>query len=111
MVTTAVEYAVHWSYETLFGVQFWDYTPTKMDVNGRICIPFSVAWGLLSAAAVRLVQPELTALAANLSDEWAGAALFLLTFDSIITARVLLVYHDTELLSFPALRRRKTAEP
>ena len=110
-VTTAVEYAVHWGYETLFGVYFWDYTPTKMDVNGRICIPFSIAWGLLSAAAVRLVQPELTALAANLSDEWAGAALFLLTFDSIITARVLLVYHDTELLSFPALRRRKTAEP
>ena len=73
-VTTAVEYAVHWGYETLFGVYFWDYTPTKMDVNGRICIPFSVALGLLSAAAVRLVQPELTALAANLSDEWAGAA-------------------------------------
>lgn len=110
-VTTAVEYAVHWGYETLFGVYFWDYTPTKMDVNGRICIPFSIAWGLLSAAAVRLVQPELTALAANLSDGWAGAALFLLTFDAIITARVLLVYHDTELLSLPALRRRKTAEP
>ena len=110
-MTTAVEYAVHWGYETLFGVCFWDYTPTKMDVNGRICIPFSIAWGLLSAAAVRLVQPELTALAANLSDDWAGAALFLLTFDAIITARVLLVYHDTELLSLPALRRRKTAEP
>lgn len=109
-VTTAVEYAVHWGYETLFDVQFWDYTPTKMDFNGRVCLPFSAAWGVLSAVAVRLVQPELHALASNLSDEWAGAAMFLLTFDAIITARVLLVYHDTELLSLRALRRRKTAE-
>lgn len=109
-VTTSVEYAVHWGYETFFGVQFWDYTPTKMDINGRICLPFSAAWGVLSAAAVRLVQPELRTVAATLGVEWAGAAMFLLTFDAIITARVLLVYHDTELLSLRALRRRRTAE-
>ena len=106
-VTTAVEYAVHWGYETLLGVQFWDYTHTRLNMNGRVCLPFSLAWGILSAAAVRFVQPTFHVIAAALPDAWAGAALFLLAFDTAITARVLRTYHDTELLSLHALRRRR----
>ena len=106
-VTTAVEYVVHWGYETLLGVEFWDYTNTRLNVNGRICLPFSAAWGVLSAAAVRFVQPTLREAAAVLPDAWAGATLLLLTFDAFLTARVLRTYHDTELLSLRALRRRR----
>lgn len=109
-VTTAVEYAVHWAYDTVIGVQFWNYSATKMDVNGRICMPFTLAWGLLSAAAVRFVQPTLSQLAAAIPYEWTGAALFFLTFDAILTARVLLLYRDTELLSLYALRRRRAKQ-
>ena len=108
-VTTAVEYAVHWVYEALLGVQFWDYTRTKKNVNGRICLPFSAAWGVLSAAAVRFVQPMLCEVAATLPDAWALATLLLLAFDAALTARVLRAYHDTELLSLRALRRRRRA--
>lgn len=108
-VTTAVEYAVHWGYETLLGVKFWDYTQTRLNVNGRICLPFSLAWGVLSAAAVRFVQPTLRTLASALPDAWAFSALLLLIFDTILTARVLRTYHDTELLSLRALRRRRRA--
>lgn len=43
LMATAMEYAVHWGYERLFQVQFWDYSSTKCDVNGRICLPFSSA--------------------------------------------------------------------
>lgn len=109
-VTTAVEYAVHWGYETLLGVQFWDYTAAKWNVNGRVCLAFSLAWGVLSAAAVRFVQPMLHEVAAVLPDAWAGAALLLLAFDAALTARVLRTYHDTELLSLRALRRRRQIE-
>ena len=108
-VTTAVEYAVHWGYEKAFGVQFWDYTREKMNVNGRICLPFSLAWGVLSAAAVRFVQPTFRKVASALPDAWALSALLLLAFDAALTARVLLTYHDTELLSLRALRRRRRA--
>ena len=106
-VTTAVEYAVHWGYERLLGVQFWDYTRSRLNVNGRICLPFSLAWGILSAAAVRLVQPSLRTLASALPDAWALLVLLLLAFDAILTVRVLHTYHDTELLSLRALRRRR----
>ena len=109
-MTTAVEYAVHWWYETVFGVRFWDYTPGKWNVNGRICLPFSAAWGTLSALAVRFVQPELHILAAQLSDAWAGALLVLLLFDAALTARVLQTYRDTELLELSALLRYRRRE-
>ena len=90
LAATAMEYAVHWGYERLFQVQFWDYSSTKCDVNGRICLPFSICWGILSMLAVRYVQPVLEGYAALLP-EWAAAlAVFLVTLDGILTARVLL---------------------
>ena len=54
LVSTSVEYAVHWAYEKLFAVRFWDYSATKCDVNGRICLPFSLCWGVLTLLAVAL---------------------------------------------------------
>lgn len=45
LTCTAVEYAVHFLYEKLLGVLFWDYSDTKLDLNRRICFPFAVVWG------------------------------------------------------------------
>lgn len=112
LAATAIEYAVHWGYERLFQVQFWDYSSTKCDVNGRICLPFSICWGILSMLAVRYVQPVLEGYAALLP-EWAAAlAVFLVTLDGILTARVLLTTHDIDALTPRTLlrsKRRRTA--
>ena len=108
---TVVEYAVHWGYETLFGVQFWDYSSTKCDVNGRVCLPFSLCWGVLSALAVRYVQPVLKDYAARLPAGAAALAMFLVVLDGILTARVLLVTRDIDALTPRTLirLRRRTA--
>ena len=93
-------------------MQFWDYTSTKCDVNGRICLPFSVCWGILSMLAVRHVQPVLESYAALLPDEAAAFAVFLVTLDGILTARVLLLTHDIDALTPRTLfqiRRSRTA--
>ena len=111
LAATVVEYAVHWGYEKAFGVQFWDYSSTKCDVNGRICLPFSICWGILSFLAVRHVQPVLENCAARLPDEAAALATFLVALDGILTARVLLVTHDIDALTLRTLFeiRRRTA--
>ena len=108
---TAVEYAVHWGYERAFGVRFWDYSATKCDVNGRICLPFTLCWGLLAMLAVRLVQPQLARLAAVLPDALLPPALFFITLDGIFTCRVLLLTHDIDALTVRTLLRtgRRTA--
>ncbi len=104
---TAVEYVVHWGYEKVFGVQFWDYTSTKCDVNGRICLPFSLCWGVLSVFAVRYVQPRLARIAAQIPDEAAVLAVFLITLDGIFTCRVLLLTHDIDALTPRTLLRQR----
>ena len=63
LTATAVEYAVHFLYDKLLGVMFWDYSGTHMDLNRRVCVPFAVVWGPLTAFALRQVQPLLHPIA------------------------------------------------
>lgn len=99
LTATAVEYAVHWFYDKLFGVQFWDYSSTFGTIRGRVCIPFSLIWGVLTTAAVIFLQP-LIRLAVFRIPDWATyGALLLVTADLVLSARLLSLYHDTELLN------------
>lgn len=100
---TAVEYAVHWGYERLFSVRFWDYSATKCDLNGRVCLPFSLAWGVLAAVALRYVQPALDRLASFLPADTLALALFCITLDGIFTVKLLLTVHDIDALRIRSL--------
>ena len=99
LTCTAVEYAVHFLYEKLLGVLFWDYSDTKLDLNRRICFPFAVVWGLLSAAVLRWVQPVLWPLAASVPAGAGYAMVLLLIADGFFTARILRRSGDIDLLS------------
>ena len=103
VLTTLVEYAVHVFYEAVFGVRFWDYGDLPGSVWGRVCLPFSAAWGLLSAFSARFLQPVLAPLAAGMPPLLTYAALLLLTADAVCSAALLRRYQDTELLSLRAL--------
>lgn len=106
ITATAAEYAVHLFCDAVLGVQFWDYSATKMDVNGRICLPFSLAWGLLGALAVRLVQPVMASFAAAIPLAVTNTVLLALGVDALWSVGVLLRWGDVELLAPSRLRRR-----
>ena len=103
ILCTAVEYAVHFLYEKCLGVLFWDYSGTHLDLHRRICFPFAVAWGLLSALAVRLVQPRIAPVLASISPEATLAAVLLLMADSFFTVRLLRRSHNIDLLGLKNL--------
>ena len=103
-VTTAVEYAVHWAYDALLGVRFWDYSGVRGNLHGRVCLPFTLAWGALTAAAVWLVQPALVWLAAGIPPAATLAALVLFAADAVCSARFLVLTHDPAALSLRAVR-------
>ena len=96
LTATAVEYAVHFLYDKLLGVMFWDYSGTHMDLNRRVCVPFAVVWGPLTAFALRQVQPLLHPIALH-APAGAGLALLLvLTADSFFTVRLLRRTHNVD---------------
>ena len=107
LICTGAEYAVHLFYDKVLGVQFWDYTAMKGHIQGRICPQFTALWGLLSAAAVKLVQPWVRLLAVP---HWTAFLLWIvLAADSVLSWSLLRRYRDTELLSLRAVLAQSRA--
>ena len=98
LAATAVEYAVHWAYETLLRVRFWDYSRVPGNWNGRVCLPFSLVWGALTALAVRWVQPGVAWFAARTIPEVTWLCLTAFTVDALLSAKRLWLTGDAESL-------------
>lgn len=94
LAATTVEYAYHWAGERFLGVRFWDYTGVPGNLRGRVCLPFTLAWGLLVWAAVRFVQPGAEALAMEVSPVLTYACLLVFTADAVCSLRFLRVTGD-----------------
>lgn len=98
LAATAVEYVYHWAGERFLGVRFWDYARVPGNLQGRVCLPFTLAWGVLVWAAVRFVQPGVAALAESFPAAVTFACLLLFTADLVCSLRFLRVTGDlTEL--------------
>jgi len=103
MICTAVEFAVHWFYEKVFGVWFWDYSELPGHINGRICPQFAAAWGVLSAWAVGRLQPLVELAVAGIPPAVTFAAWEVFAVDCVCSAALLWRRHDIGLLSLPAV--------
>lgn len=108
MAATAVEYIVHWFYEAVFDVKFWDYTGVALSVKGRVCLPFALIWGFLVYAAATYFLPGTVALAETLPPWLTFAALILFAADAVTSASLLWHGRDTELLSLRTVYNRLT---
>lgn len=94
LAATAVEYAYHWAGERFLGVRFWDYRRVPGNLRGRVCLPFSLAWGLLVWAAVRFVQPGAKTLAEAVPAWLTYGCLLIFTADLVCSLRFLRVTGD-----------------
>ena len=105
MAATAVEYAVHWWYETFLGVRFWEYSGQFGNLRGRVCLPFALIWGVLTATALRWGHPFVSRLAAVIPPTATYAALLLFTLDAVCSARFLKVTGDIDALDYTTWNR------
>ena len=96
LAATAVEYGWHWACEAVLGVRFWDYSYLPGNLGGRVCLPFSLAWGVLAAVAVTAVQPAAAAFAAALPAKAAYVCLLVFSADAMCTVRFLRATGDLE---------------
>ena len=105
LTATAVEYVVHLLYDRLLGVRFWDYSRLPGNFQGRVCLPFSLAWGLLTGAALPPVQRALGPVLAAIPPAVTYAVLLVFTADTVVSLRLLRRAGDTEILSLRARGR------
>lgn len=57
LVGTAAEYVCSLGQEIVFHSVAWDYSDLPLNINGRVCLLYSLFWGVLGVGWVKLVLP------------------------------------------------------
>lgn len=62
IVGSITEYLVSLFGEMILGVKWWDYSGMPLNINGRICVYFSVFWGFLGIYLIASLNPKVDRL-------------------------------------------------
>lgn len=52
-----IEFLAGFILDKLFHARWWEYSDRKFNINGYICLEFSIIWGLAIAFVLRVIQP------------------------------------------------------
>jgi uncharacterized membrane protein len=94
IIPSAVEFISGWLLKTLFHRQWWDYSENAYQLQGHICLRFSLYWWVLSIACLYAIQPLMELLYRQVQSLW------------VITAPVFALYFTVDLLWTCWVRRR-----
>lgn len=59
IIGSVVEYICSWGQEFVFGSRSWDYSHMPFNINGRICLLYSVFWGFLGILWIKNIYPRM----------------------------------------------------
>ena len=57
-----LEYIMSWGMELVLGFTAWDYSDSFLNLNGRICLLFSIFWGFLGILWIKILYPQIEKL-------------------------------------------------
>lgn len=100
LLATAAEYGTAFFYESVLKVAFWDYSQLPCNLHGRVCLPFSVAWGLLSIPLVCWLHPMVAAFPAHLPISLGLCLLSTFVCDCLISALLLRRHRHRDCLNW-----------
>ena len=89
IVISIIEYLTGYILEKLFKTKYWDYTDDPFNIHGRICLHFSIMWGITSVGVVKIIHPLIkhivTSFTPLLSTTLFGLLFILFIFDIAYT--------------------------
>ena len=59
LVGSVAEYIISLVGEILLGIRCWDYSNYPLNINGRICILFSICWGVAAFLLIKFINPAI----------------------------------------------------
>lgn len=69
-IPTLVEYMSGILLEKFFQRKWWDYSNIPMQLQGHICLPFSVCWIFLSFVCLKIIHPMILSLYVSIESYW-----------------------------------------
>ena len=69
IICSLLEYFSSWILEKLFHTKWWDYSKKKFNINGRVCLLNSFAFGIGGIILLRLIHPIFENILLNKKNE------------------------------------------
>lgn len=69
-IPTAVEYVTGVWLERTFGQKWWDYSNHKFQVQGHICLSYSLCWIFLSFICIKFIHPNVEMVYKSFASMW-----------------------------------------
>ena len=99
-IGSIIEYMVSLIGELIFHIKWWDYSDQMFNINGRICVLFSLFWGLLAIYLMSDIYPRIdkfidfvkSKIPANYMKTIIIVSIVFLSFDLGITAYALQMF-------------------
>ena len=79
IVGSIVEYLVSWIGEMILGIKWWDYSNMPLNINGRVCVYFSIFWGFLALYLIASFNPRIDKLINMIKNKLSNKGLKILT--------------------------------
>lgn len=98
ITATLVEYLAAAFYEKVWHVAFWDYHDLPGNLQGRVCVPFALIWGVLALGLVFWLHPRIDAVTALLPSQLLFPAVLIFAVDFVLTGHILRQTKNTQSL-------------
>ncbi len=96
VLCSIIEYLTSYLMEKIFKARWWDYTNIPFNINGRICLPFSIAFGFMGSLII-VINTHIYSLINNIPPQ-------LLTIIFII---ILIIFITDIIVSFNIINKIK----
>ena len=87
IIGSIVEYLVSFLGEMMLHVKWWDYSNMPLNINGRICVFFSIFWGFLAIYLICSVNPKIDDLI-----EWFKSKFSMKTLKIVISITIIALF-------------------
>jgi len=88
-ICSVLEYFTSWVMEKIFRTRWWDYSDKRYNINGRICLEFSFAFGLFAVLVLFFMNPIIYSILDKIPDVyevWAAIILAVVFIIDIIVS-------------------------
>lgn len=72
IIFTIFEYIVSLVFELIFGIRWWDYTNEFLNINGRVCLMFSLLWGVGTVIFIKIFYIPLQKIISKIREKISG---------------------------------------
>ena len=97
LIGSCIEYLISLIGELIFHIKWWDYSNLPFNINGRICVAFSILWGFLGIFFIRNIHPHVEKIVSKFSKKTikiiAIVGIIFFALNLIITSLALEVFY------------------